>query len=159
MQNKNLYPNMTSSQNFIVEETMKRNIYLVDDDDDDLFLAQKILSQCAMIGNVICFNNAKDFFAYFENNNDGQGDDIIVDNSLLLLDIHMPNISGIEILDFMRNYPPSENMDIVLLTSDTSPQNIYEAYRLDATGYLKKPFSLEKFHEILEKKYKVQARL
>jgi|GEM_PF-3946231 len=127
-----------------------KTIYIVDDDLDDRFFSEMHLRQSQYVQDVKGFSNAVELFEYFESmgiyNHTGINDE----EHLVLLDIHMPTINGIEVLDFLRTHPITSDMQVVLLTSDTCPDKVYEAHKLQATGYLQKPFSLELFDEIIK---------
>ncbi len=62
---------------------------------------------------------------------------------LILLDISLPSLSGLEVLCAIRSTPEWQRVPIIMLTANGRPESIVEATTLGATEYLKKPFSPE----------------
>jgi len=123
-------------------------MFVVDDDQDDRLYTEKLLSLHECSDEVISFQSAEDFFHHFENYGLYNGTGYNAD-SVLLLDIHMPYINGIEILDFIRTHPVTTTMKVIFLTSDQSSEKVYEAYRLQADGYLDKPIDMGQLYTLL----------
>ncbi|HRI38109.1 MAG TPA: response regulator, partial [Nitrospira sp.] len=69
---------------------------------------------------------------------------------LVLLDISLPNLSGLEILRTIRSTPGWRQIPVVMLTANTLPESMTEANNLGATEYLRKPFSTERLLQIIE---------
>jgi len=61
------------------------------------------------------------------------------DPDLVLLDIVMPNVSGLDILEEIRRRPQSQNLPVVILTASTDPETKLTALQLGATDFLAKP--------------------
>jgi CheY-like chemotaxis protein len=61
---------------------------------------------------------------------------------LILIDLNMPEVSGIELLDFIRSKPRLKDMPVVMISAETSPTAVENAHRHGADGYLFKPITL-----------------
>jgi len=61
----------------------------------------------------------------------------------VLLDIKLPSKSGLEVLTWIRNHPPTKRLPVVMFTSSLLPKDINDAYDLGANSYLIKPPNLE----------------
>jgi len=61
---------------------------------------------------------------------------------LILIDLNMPEVSGIELLDFIRGKPRLKNLPVVMISAETSPSAVENARRHGADDYLFKPISL-----------------
>ena len=61
---------------------------------------------------------------------------------LIMIDLNMPEVSGIELLDFIRAKPRLKNLPAVIISAETSPAAVENARRHGADGYLFKPISL-----------------
>ena len=59
--------------------------------------------------------------------------------SLLLLDIHLPKKSGLEVLQWIRQHPALDTLVVLMFTSSELDLDVHSAYRLHANGYLVKP--------------------
>jgi CheY-like chemotaxis protein len=60
---------------------------------------------------------------------------------VVLLDISLPSLSGLEVLHAIRSTPEWQRIPVIMLTANGRPESIAEATTLGATEYLKKPFS------------------
>lgn len=63
---------------------------------------------------------------------------------LLLLDIMLPSLTGLELLRIVRTTPEWQWIPVILLTGDSSTETMTEAANLGATEYVKKPFAAER---------------
>jgi len=67
---------------------------------------------------------------------------------VVLLDIKLPRISGLEVLRSYRQHPVSRALPVVVLTSSAQDQDIADAYRQHANSYIVKPVQFEKFIDV-----------
>lgn len=68
--------------------------------------------------------------------------------ALILLDLKLPLVSGIEVLKWIREHPLLRSLIVIIFTSSTEPADIAEAYRAGANSYLVKPTSLNTLTEL-----------
>ncbi len=68
---------------------------------------------------------------------------------VLLLDIQMPRVSGIEVLQEVRNMPHTRHLPVVMLTSSKESPDIKKCYDLGANSYIVKPVNFESFAEAI----------
>jgi two-component system chemotaxis response regulator CheY len=69
----------------------------------------------------------------------------------LLLDINMPEVSGIDLLEFLRREETFKKIPVVMLSSETTDVQVDEAMALGANAYVFKPVSIEELEEALKK--------
>lgn len=69
---------------------------------------------------------------------------------LVLLDLSLPSLSGLEILQTIRTTPEWQWVPVIMLTADTRPVTMAKATDLGATEYLRKPFSPERLLKAIE---------
>lgn len=67
---------------------------------------------------------------------------------VVLLDLKLPKINGLEVLQQYRTHPVSQSLPIVVLTSSNENEDIRTAYRLGANSYIVKPVNFDKFLEV-----------
>ena len=67
--------------------------------------------------------------------------------NVVLLDIMMPDVSGLEVLRFMRREPGLEQTPVVIVSAKTLPSDIRTGLEAGATAYLTKPVDIEKLRE------------
>lgn len=69
---------------------------------------------------------------------------------MIVLDIHMPEVSGLDLLEFLRRRPEWEDLPIVMLSSEAADVTVDEAMELGADGYVMKPVTLEELKKAIE---------
>jgi two-component system chemotaxis response regulator CheY len=70
---------------------------------------------------------------------------------LVLTDINMPDINGLELLSFIRNNPIYKNVPVVVISTEGSRKDIEKGLTLGANEYLVKPFKSEQLLEIVKR--------
>ncbi|OGR30130.1 MAG: hypothetical protein A2X83_08025 [Desulfuromonadales bacterium GWD2_54_10] len=68
---------------------------------------------------------------------------------MLLLDIRMPKVDGVEVLKQIKNDPELKNMPVIMLTTTDDPREIRNCYNLGCSCYVTKPVDYQKFSEML----------
>jgi two-component system chemotaxis response regulator CheY len=68
---------------------------------------------------------------------------------LIISDINMPNMDGLQLLGKLKSTPEWKGIPVVMVTTEGSQQKVMEAIQLGAVGYVKKPFSAEQIKETL----------
>jgi CheY-like chemotaxis protein len=121
----------------------KLNILLVDDDELDVMNVQRAFRK-NNIQNPLYV--AHDGVEGLERLRDGTVPD---DRRLVLLDLNMPRMSGIEFLRELRADPALRNTSVVVLTTSAEDRDRVEAYNLNVAGYIIKPVTLLAFIEIM----------
>ena len=110
--------------------------------EDDLMVAS-INSQFAKrnpnIQIVATFHNRKDALDYLKKS----------DADLVLLDLYMPDCTGLELLSELRNI--GSEIDVIMITAANDAEHINEALQLGIVDYLIKPFQYERFAQALDK--------
>lgn len=69
--------------------------------------------------------------------------------ALVVLDLNMPGMSGFEVLEWIREYPSTRDLPVVMWTSSTCENDIRQAYALGANSYMVKPLSLGSLVEMV----------
>ena len=70
---------------------------------------------------------------------------------LLITDLHMPEMNGLELIREIRKKPDYQHMPILFLTTETSKSMMKEAREAGATGWIIKPFDLKKLMNTVQK--------
>jgi len=143
---------LQSKQNTPNNSPHRRNLYLIDDDEADLFFSSYVLGKSNQINHVYKTNTPNNLFETL--NNHGLFSETQANPEqlpVILIDIHMPSMNGIEMLSFIKDHPIISHLPVILLTGDCSGSKIPDAYRLKARGYLEKPLNIGRFHDILDR--------
>src|SRR5512138_3511249 len=80
---------------------------------------------------------------------------------LMIVDINMPEVSGLDLVEFLRRRPEWRDMPIVMLSSEAADTMVDKALRYGADSYITKPVTLEELEKALEdaySKHKIDTR-
>jgi CheY-like chemotaxis protein len=120
-------------------------ILLVEDNDYDLELALDALKENKLANHIEVARDgaeALDFLfctgRYQDRNCDHQP-------KLILLDLKLPKVSGLEVLEHIRADERTKNLPVVILTSSREESDIVESYQLGVNSYIVKPVDFEQF--------------
>jgi len=72
---------------------------------------------------------------------------------MILLDINMPEVSGLDLLEFLRRRSEWHDLPVVMLSTEAADVTVDQAMELGADGYVMKPTTLEELKEALEKAF------
>ena len=67
---------------------------------------------------------------------------------VILLDLKLPRVDGLEVLRCLREQPVSQDLPVVVLTSSSEDRDVQEAYRLHANSYIVKPVNFDRFMDV-----------
>ncbi len=121
----------------------KLNILLVDDDELDVMNVQRAFRKNNIQNPLFV---AHDGVEGLERLRDGT---VPSDRRMVLLDLNMPRMSGIEFLRELRADPALRGTTVVVLTTSAEDRDRVEAYDLNVAGYIIKPVTLLAFIEIM----------
>jgi CheY-like chemotaxis protein len=68
---------------------------------------------------------------------------------LIVMDLNMPEVSGLDMVEFLRRQPQSQNLPIVMLSSESTETMIDKALELGADSYITKPVSIEELEKAM----------
>jgi len=77
---------------------------------------------------------------------------------MMVLDINMPEVSGLDLLEFLRRRPEWNDLPIVMLSSEAADVTVDEAMELGADGYVMKPVTLEELENVIETAFKKRKK-
>ncbi len=76
---------------------------------------------------------------------------------LLVLDINMPEVTGIMMLEFVRRRPELQDLPVIMLSSEATDIQIDEALNLGADAYVTKPVSIEELEQAMQTAFQKHA--
>lgn len=120
-----------------------RNILLVEDNQDDAELTLHALKENGVSNPVIV---ARDGVQALEALFGKDGEPPRELPMLMLLDLNLPKLGGIEVLRRVRADDRTSLLPVVVLTSSNEERDLVESYRLGANSYVRKPVEFEAFH-------------
>lgn len=117
---------------------MSLDVLIVDDSAAIRKILQRVLTQTdASIGRIFEAGDGREALRTLESEPIG----------LVLSDINMPNMDGIELLSAIRARAEWQNLPVLMITTEGSQSKVLEAVELGANGYVRKPFTAEQIRE------------
>jgi CheY-like chemotaxis protein len=124
-------------------------IMLIEDNTDHAELIIRRISEHPIPGQVLHFQNGRSALDFLFSRNDFGSADTSLRPGLILLDLHLPDTNGIEILRAIKADDELKMILVVLLTTSAAEQEIARAYSNHANSYLVKPMGGEEFKELI----------
>lgn len=120
------------------------NILLVEDDEVDVMNVRRAFERGHMKNSLWVAGNGLEALEMLRENI------VPKDRRLILLDLNMPKMNGIEFLEALRADPELSNTPVVVLTTSNDDQDKLDAYTYNVAGYLLKPVTFNSFCERME---------
>jgi two-component system response regulator len=120
-------------------------ILLVEDNPDDELLALRALKKNNLINEVVVAHDGVEALDYLFGAGEYAGRDTDVMPQLILLDLKLPRIDGLEVLRRLRADGRTRLLPVVILTSSREQQDMLDGYGLGANSYVRKPVNFEQF--------------
>jgi two-component system, chemotaxis family, chemotaxis protein CheY len=116
-----------------------RNVWIVDDDQEMTRAMTMMLEllDCKVTGFLSARNAAQSLLA-------GICPDLIV------VDINMPEVTGMDFLEFLRRHQEWKHLPVVMLSTEAADVTVDQALELGADGYVMKPATLEELERVIE---------
>ncbi len=121
----------------------KKVILLVEDNPDDELLTLRALKKNNVMNDIVICRNGVEAIDYLFGKNDHE----VELPQLILLDLKLPKIDGLEVLRKIRSTERTRFLPVVVLTSSKEERDIVESYKLGANSYIQKPVDFSQFIE------------
>jgi len=125
-------------------------ILLVEDNPDDELLALRALRKNGIAGDVVVVRDGVEALDYLFATGDHTGRDASVVPRVILLDLKLPKIGGLEVLRRLRSDERTRLVPVVILSSSGEQRDMLEGYSLGANSYVRKPVNFEHFVRAVE---------
>ncbi len=123
------------------------NILLVEDDEVDVMNVRRAFKKGHITNPLYVAGNGIEALDMLRGN--GHLPPMPTERRLILLDLNMPKMNGIEFLTELRNDPNLKQTPVVVLTTSSEDRDRVHAYDLNVAGYLLKPVTFGTFVEIM----------
>ncbi|BAY33391.1 two-component response regulator [Nostoc carneum NIES-2107] len=124
------------------------NILLVEDDEVDIMNVKRAFKKVNITNPIYLANNGLEALNMLRGHGD-QPPVIPIERRLILLDLNMPKMGGIEFLQELRSDPRLKTTPVVVMTTSNQDQDRVEAYNLNVAGYILKPVTFSNFVEMM----------
>ena len=128
---------------------MNRAILLVEDDENDVFFFKRAAKLAGMMNPLHVAQDGRQAIDYLKGTGDYADRTQFPLPSLVLLDLKLPHVMGLDVLKWIRAQPEFQTVIVIVFTSSKLAPDIDTAYRLGANSYVVKPSSPEKLVEIV----------
>lgn len=116
------------------------NILLVEDNEGDIVLTQEAFKEAGIECSMNIVRDGEEAISYLENARDG-----VQQPSLVLLDINLPKVNGLQVLKFIKKDKVLRRMVVVMLSTSSYDKDIDNSYDGFANSYITKPSDLSSF--------------
>ena len=120
-------------------------ILLVEDNPDDEALTLRALKKSNVMNEVVVARDGVEALDYLFAAGTHAGRDAAVMPQVVLLDLKLPRVDGLEVLRRMRADERTRLLPVVVLTTSSEQRDIVESYRLGANSYIRKPVDFVQF--------------
>ncbi|MFH7320458.1 response regulator [Desulfurivibrio sp. D14AmB] len=124
-------------------------ILLVEDNQDDEILTIRALSKNNILNRVVVARDGAEALDYLFGRGDYADRDPTDLPELVLLDINLPKLSGLEVLKQIRNDPRTRLLPVVMLTTSNEERDRLGSYQLGANSFIRKPVDFSQFSEAI----------
>ena len=119
-------------------------IILVDDNPNDAELAIRALKKHNMANKMVHLKDGAEALEFIFGKNDSV-EALVVQPKLILLDIKMPKVDGIEVLRKLKSDSRTKKIPVVVMTSSQEGKDMVESYNLGVNAYVVKPLDFHEF--------------
>ena len=130
-------------------EKSQVEILLVEDNPNDAELAIRALKKHNLANNLVHVSDGAIALDYIFARGEYSGRDVMVRPKLILLDLKLPKVDGIEVLRAIKSDPRTALIPVVVLTTSREERDLVETYRLGVNSYIVKPVEFDKFVDVV----------
>jgi CheY-like chemotaxis protein len=123
----------------------ERTILIVEDNPDDEEFTLRALHRAHVTNEIVVTRDGKEALDYLFGENQFAGRDMSDMPAVILLDLKLPKLSGIDVLRRIRAEPSTKLIPVVVLTSSSEDEDMLNSYESGANSYVRKPVEFAAF--------------
>jgi CheY-like chemotaxis protein len=127
-----------------------RLILLIDDNPSDVELTKRALAKRHITNELRVAEDGKEALDYLFSEGARAGWEVADLPTLVLLDLNLPRLDGLQVLRRIRTDPRTRRLPVVILTSSSEEHDLATGYDLGANSYIRKPVDFAQFSEAIE---------
>ena len=127
-----------------------KKILLVEDSPDDQELIRMAIAEEHIANEIVALSDGAQALDYLFGRGAYAGRDVSDTPLVILLDIKMPKINGLEVLQQLRADPRTSLVPVVILTSSNEEQDVLTSYKNRVNSYVRKPVDFEQFSKAVK---------
>jgi CheY-like chemotaxis protein len=129
--------------------TDTRPILLVEDNEADVELTLRAFKRRRLANPIAVAWDGEEALNYVHQR--GQFTHAAAVPAVILLDLRLPKLSGLEVLREIKSHPVYRHVPVVVLTTSSEDRDIQSCYELGAASYIVKPVEFDKFQEVVDR--------
>lgn len=125
-------------------------ILIAEDDDDDYMLTTEAMQEVRVLNKITRVVDGEDLLHYLNrtgNYTHLKGTPL---PGLILLDLNMPKVDGIEVMRILNKRPEFRRIPIIVLTTSKSQEDIFKSYELGCNSYIRKPVQFDELIRVMK---------
>lgn len=130
--------------------TAEKTILLVEDTEDDIMLALRAFKKARILNEVAIARDGAEAIDYLLCQGAHAGRDKRAVPAVILLDLKLPKVDGIEVLRRLRAEESLKYVPVVILTSSKEQEDLLNGYKFGANSYIRKPVDFEQFLQAVQ---------
>jgi CheY-like chemotaxis protein len=123
----------------------EKTILLVEDNPDDEALTKRALRMAKIANDIVVAHDGAEALDYLFGEGAFAGRDVLQVPAVVLLDLKLPKLSGLEVLQRVRADPRTRLVPVVVLTSSSEDEDMLRSYQSGANSYVRKPVEFGAF--------------
>jgi two-component system response regulator len=132
-----------------VEDKREKVILLIEDNPDDEELTLRALAKCGIENKVVVCRDGADALNYIFGRSKYKGRDPADYPAITLLDLKLPKVDGLTVLEGIRSDRRTRLMPVAILTSSKLEEDVVRSYALGVNSYVRKPVKSDQFVEAI----------
>lgn len=124
-------------------------ILLIEDNVDDERLTLRALRKNNVVNEIVIAGDGQQALDYLMGAGEYEGRDLKRMPAVIILDLKLPKLSGLEVLKRIRAHGPTSMLPVVVLTASDDPVRLQDAYNLGANSFVQKPSDPGEFSEAI----------
>jgi len=125
-------------------------ILMVEDNPSDVALTQRALAKSRITNELVVAEDGQEALDYLFATGKHTGRDVSDIPTLVLLDLKLSGIDGLEVLRQIRLDPRTRRLPVVIMTTSKEEQDVSQSYDLGANSYIRKPVDFDQFVEAVQ---------
>jgi len=126
-----------------------RSILLIEDNPSDIELTRRALERSHVTNELVDVQDGQEALDYLFGSGAYAGREAPALPGVVLLDLHLPKVPGLEVLRAIRADPRTRRLPVVILTSSNEERDVAASYDLGVNSYIQKPVNFDKFAEAI----------
>jgi two-component system response regulator len=125
-------------------------ILLVEDNADDELLTVRAFKKSNVANKVVVARDGVEALDWLFATGDHAGRDLSIEPQIILLDLKLPRLDGLEVLRRIRADARTALLPVIIMTSSKEDEDIVRSYELGANSYIRKPVEFDRFAEAVK---------